>query len=75
MPLIRGPPLPSGSVALPMPASGGYWRGLIFNTQRRRLECLDRAEEPAEADKAARRADKAAYLKEKLREQSDAAGD
>jgi hypothetical protein len=36
------------------------------------LERLERAEEPAEADQAARRADKAAYLKEKLREQEDA---
>ena len=36
------------------------------------LKRLDQAEEPAEADQAARRADKAAYLKEKLREQEDA---
>ena len=35
---------------------------------------MSTAEEPAEADQAARRADKAAYLKETLREQSDAAG-
>jgi hypothetical protein len=36
------------------------------------LERVERAEQPAEADQAARRADKAAYLKEKLREQADA---
>ena len=36
------------------------------------LKRLDEAEEPGEADQAARRADKAAYLKEKLREQEDA---
>ena len=36
------------------------------------LERVEQASEPAEADQAARRADKAAYLKEKLREQEDA---
>jgi hypothetical protein len=55
----------------PLAASEATHRALR-RQDHQELERVERAEQPAEADQAARRADKAAYLKEKLREQADA---